>query len=122
MFLENMDPTKIEELGPPMAERTVRDEVNFVLKHIFEGKSIIAQAQMLRGFLKHKSLKNVVELLGIKSEKEVLANEMVSKNVMLVLATVAKKRSQVDKNARGALLTGVVMKRTSSSRLMLEFN
>ena len=64
-----MDPTKIEELGPPMAKRKVWDKVNSGLKHFFEGKTIIAQAQMLRGFLKHKSLKNVVELLGIKSEK-----------------------------------------------------
>ena len=86
-----MDPTKIEELGPLMAERTVRDKVNFGLKHIFEGKSIIAKSQMLRGFSKHKSLKNVVELLGIKSEKEVLENEMVSKNVTSALATLAKK-------------------------------
>ena len=64
-----MDPTKIEELGPPMAERIVRDKINWGLKHLFEGKSIIAQAQMLHIFLKHKSLRNVVEFLGIKSEK-----------------------------------------------------
>ena len=74
---------------------------------------------MLRGFLKHKYLKNVVELLGIKSEKEVLANEMVLKNVTLALSTLAKKRSQVEKNARRALLTGVLAKQTASSRLML---
>ena len=55
-----MDPTKIEELGPPMVERTVRDKVNFGLKHIFEGKSIIAQDQLLCIFLKHKYLRNVV--------------------------------------------------------------
>ena len=69
-----MNPTNIGELGPPMSERIVRDKINWGLKHIFEGKSIIAQAQMLRRFLKHKSLRNVVELLGIKSEKEVLEN------------------------------------------------
>ena len=66
-----MDPTKIKKMGPPVAERTVRDKIKWGLKHIFEGKSIIAQAHMLHIFLKHKSLKNVVELLGIKSEKEV---------------------------------------------------
>ena len=86
-----MDPTKIEELGPPMVERKVRDKVNSGLRHFFEGKSIIAQAQMLRGFLKHKSLKNFVELLDIKSEKEVLVNQTVSKNVTSALATLAKK-------------------------------
>ena len=105
-----MDPTKIEELGPPMAKRTVRDKVKSGLKHNFEGLSIIAQAQMLHGFLKHKSLKNAVELLGIKSEKEVLANEMVTKNVTSALATLAIKRSQVENNARRALLTAVVAK------------
>ena len=33
-------------------------------------------------------------------------------------ATLAKKRSQFENNAHRELLTGVVMKRTSSSRLM----
>ena len=72
-----MDPTKIEELEPPMLERTVRDIINWGLKHVFEGKAIIAHAQMLHIFLKHESLINVVELLGIKSEKEILVNQMV---------------------------------------------
>ena len=72
-----MDTPEIEELGPPMPKRIVQDKINWGLKHLFEGKYIIAQAQMLRRFLKHKSLRNDVELLGIKSEKEVLENEMV---------------------------------------------
>ena len=117
-FLENMDATKIEELGPPLAKRTVRDKVKSVLKHTFEGLSIIAQAQLLRGLIKHKSLTNAVELLGIKSEKEVLANEMVTNNVTSALGILAKGRSNVAKNARRALLTGAVAKGTSSSRLM----
>ena len=40
------------------------------------------------------------------------------KNVTSTLATLAKKRSQVEKNARREILTGVVVKRTSSSRLI----
>ena len=43
---------------------------------------------------------------------------MVSKNVTSTLATLAKKRSQVEKNACRALLTGVHVKQTASSQLM----
>ena len=55
-----MDSTKIEELEPPMHEQIVQDKVNWGFKHIFEGKFVIAQAQMLHRFLKLKSLRNPV--------------------------------------------------------------
>ncbi len=93
-----------------MHEQTVQDKVNVVIKIIFKGKSIIAEDQMLNIFLKHKALRNVVQLLGIRNSKEVMVNELVSKNMTSTLDTIAKRRSRDGRSAHRALLIGVVEK------------
>jgi len=56
--------------------------------------------------------------LGIKSIKEVKTNELVSKNITLTLATLARKRYRDLVFARKTLLTGVVAKNTETDCLM----
>ena len=52
MLLENMDSSKIEEIGPPMPDRTARYRVKKMVKEYFEGISFIEQAQLLNTLLK----------------------------------------------------------------------
>ena len=52
----------------------------------------------------------MIKLLGIKNIKEVKTNEIVSKNIKVALATLSKRRSCVEKDARRELLTGVLQK------------
>ena len=52
-----------------MHDHKVRDKVNLMDKDNFEAKSIIAQAQMFLKLLKHKTLRNTVQLLRIKNDK-----------------------------------------------------
>ena len=76
-FMENMDSSKIEELGPLMRDHTTRYRAKKILKNYLEGIFVIAQAQLLHRLLKQKCLKDAIKLLGIKSVKEVKTNEMV---------------------------------------------
>ena len=51
-FLENMDSSKSEEMGPPMPNHTARYRVKKIVKEYFEGISVIEQAQLLNMLLK----------------------------------------------------------------------
>ena len=91
MFLENMDLSKIEEIGPSMPDHTARYRVKTIVKEYFEGIYVIEQAQLLNMLLKQKCLRNAMTLLGIKNVKEAKSNEIVSQNLTSVLASLAKK-------------------------------
>ena len=54
-FLENMDSSKIEEMGPLMPNHTARYRVKKTFKEYFEGISVIEQAQLLNKLLKRKN-------------------------------------------------------------------
>ena len=86
-----MDSSKIEEMGPPMPDHTTHYRAKKTLKEYFEGISVIEQAQLLHRLLKRKCLRNAITLLGIQSAKEAKSNEIVSQNMTLVLASLARK-------------------------------
>ena len=113
-----MDLIKIEEMGPPMSDHTTRYRVKKIVKEYFEGISVIEQAQLLNMLLKRKCLRNAMTLLGIKNVKEAKSNEIVSQNLTLVLASLAKNRSNNCMVARKSILTKVVEKNTVNSHLL----
>ena len=90
-FLENMDSSKIEEMGPLMPNRTTCYKEKNIVKEYFEGISVIEKAQLLHRLLKQKCLRDAITLLGIQSAKEAKSNEIVSQNLTSVLASLEKK-------------------------------
>ena len=65
IFLENMDSSKIEELGPSMRDHTTRYREKNILKNYLGGIYVIAQDQLLHRLLKRKCLRDETTLLGI---------------------------------------------------------
>ena len=90
-FLENMDSSKIEEMGPLMPDHIARYRAQKIVKEYFEGIYVIEQVQLLHRLLKRKCLRNAMTLLGIKNVKEAKSNEIVSQNLTSVLASFSKK-------------------------------
>ena len=109
-FLENMDSSKIEEMGPTMPYHTARYRAKRIVKEYFEGISFIEQAQLLNMLLMRKCLRNAMTLFDIQNFKEAKSNEIVSQNLTLVLASLAKKRSHNYMVAHKSILTGLWQK------------
>ena len=48
---------------------TIREHVSNIIKLYFEQQSVITQAQILHGLIKHKKLKRATKLFGFKDVK-----------------------------------------------------
>ena len=68
--------------------------------------------------LKHKALKEVVELLGIKSSKESLLNNLVIENINSALSSFGTSRSADKRAARRALTTVIANGKMSQKKLL----
>ena len=64
-----MDDATQEELGNSTPDWTIREHVSNIIKVYFEQQSVIKQAQILHGLIKHKKLKSATRLLGFKDIK-----------------------------------------------------
>ena len=53
--LRGLDDATQEEFGNPTPDRTIREHVSNIIKLHFEQQSMITQAQILHGFIKHKN-------------------------------------------------------------------
>ena len=99
-------------------DRTIREHVSNIIKLYFEQQSVITQAQILHGLIKHKKLKCATKLLGFKDVKNKNACENVTKNVTTVLSAFGKSR-KIDINVScREITTNIVARRTSRNRMV----
>ena len=87
-----MDDATQEEFRNLTPDRTIREHVSNIIKLYFKQQSMITQAQILHGLIKHKKLKCATKLLGFKDVKNKNACENVTKNVSTVLSAFGKSR------------------------------
>ena len=76
--LRGLDDATQEEFGNPTPDRTIKENVSNIIKFYFEQQSMITQAQILHGLIKHKKLKCSTKLLGFKDVKSKNACENVT--------------------------------------------
>ena len=67
--LRGLDDATQEEFGNPTHDRTIKEHASNIIKFYFEQQSMITQAQILHGFIKHKKLKCATKLLGFNDVK-----------------------------------------------------
>ena len=69
-FLQDCEVVDVqEELRNPIVAQTVRGHVNNIIKFYFEQHSVMAQAQILHGLIKHKKMKPATKFLGFEDDK-----------------------------------------------------
>ena len=76
--LRGLDDATQVEFKNPAPDRTIRNHVSNIIKLYFEQQSVITQAQILHGLIKHKKLKRATKLLGFKDVKNKNARENVT--------------------------------------------
>ncbi len=52
--LRGLDDAMQEEFGNPTLDRKIREHVSNIIKLYFEQQSVLTQAQILHGLIKHK--------------------------------------------------------------------
>ena len=67
-----------EEFGNLTPNQTIRENFSNIIKLYFEQESLITQAQILHGLIKHKKYKRATILLGFKNVKNKNACENVT--------------------------------------------
>ena len=89
-------------------DRTIREHVSNIIKFYFEQQSVITQAQILHGLIKHKKMKCATKLLGIKDVKHKNACENVIENVTIALSAFGKSRKTDIRAARRETTIAIV--------------
>jgi phage-related tail protein len=87
-----LDANTREEFGDPSLDQIVREHVSNIIKLFFEKNSVITQAQILHGLIKHKKLKHATKLLGFQDAKHAKAHENVLENVSKSFSSFGKSR------------------------------
>ena len=116
--LRGLDDATQEESGNPTPDRTIREHVSNIINLYFEKQSVITQAQILHGLIKHKKLKRATNLLGFKDVKNKNASENVTENVTTALSAFRKSR-KTDISATRREITTVIVARSTSRNQMV---
>jgi len=116
--LRGLDDATQEDFRKPTPDRTVREHVSNIIKLYFEQQSVITQAQILHGLIKHKKMKRATKLLGFKDVKNKNACENVAENVTTALSAFGKSRKNDIRAARREITTAVVARSTSRNRMV----
>ena len=111
--LIGLDDATQEEFENPTPNRKIREHVSNIINLYFEQQSVITQAQMLHGLIKHKKLKCATKLLGFKDVKNKNACENVTENVTTALSAFAKSRKTDINAAHREITTSIVAQSTS---------
>jgi len=90
----------------------VREHVNDIIKSYFVQHSVIAQARILHGLIKHKKLKHATKLLGFQVYKSKKAHEAVTKNISEALSLLGRSRKTYIRAARREITTVIVAQTT----------
>ena len=110
-------PLKKSSRNQPL-DWTIREHVSNIIKLYFEQQSVITQAQILHGLIKHKKMKGSTKLLGFKDVKNKSACEIVTENVTTALFTFGNSRKTDIRDARREITTPIVAQRTSRNRMV----
>ena len=114
-YLSGLDDATQEEFGNPTPDRTIREHVSNIIKLHFEQQSVITQAQILHGLIKHKKIKRATKLLGFKDVKNKNACENVVENVTTALSAFGKSRKNDIRAARREITTNCGTKHLKKS-------
>ena len=102
--LRGLDDATQEEFRNPTPDQTIREHVSNIIKLYFEQQSVITQAQILYGLIKHKKLKHATKLLGFKDVK----NKNACENVTTALYAFGKSRKTDINATRREITTAIV--------------
>ena len=115
-FLRGLDDATQEEFGNPTPDRTIREHVSNIIKLHFEQQSVITQAQILHGLIKHKKIKLATKLLGFKYVKNKNACENVIENVTTALSAFGiSRKNDIGTTHRGITTTHVSRKHCTNT-------
>ena len=89
--LRGLDDAMKEAFGKSTPDRTIREHVSNIINLYFEQQSVITQAQILHGLIKHKKMKHATKLLGFKDVKNKNACENVGFELVKSLIVVQSK-------------------------------
>ena len=106
--LRGLDDATQEEFGNPTLDWAIKEHVINIIKLYFEQQSVITQAQILHGLIKHKKMKCATKLLGFKDVKNKNAHENVTENVTTALFAFGKSRKTDISAARRVITTAIV--------------
>ena len=106
--LRGLDDAIEEEFGNSTPDRTIKEHVSNIIKLYFEQQSVITQAQILHGLIKHKKLKRATKFLGFKDVKNINACENVTENVTTALSIFGKSRKTYNSVAHREITTAIV--------------
>ena len=116
--LRGLDDATQEEFRNLTPDRIVREHVSNIIKLYFEQQSVLTQAQILHGLIKHKKTKRATKLLGFKDVKNKNARENVAENVTTALSAFGKSRTNDSRDARRAITIAVVARSTSRNQMV----
>jgi ABC-type ATPase with predicted acetyltransferase domain len=105
-MLKNVDTYKFGEKKP---DHIIRYHVKNMYNTFFKDESIATQAQLLRGLIRSKKLKEATSLLGIqKSTKDTKVKQNVFENITSALKSFGKSRKKDVSVARRVIQTTIV--------------
>ena len=110
--LRGLNDVTQEEFRNLTPNRTIRDHASNIIKLYFEQQSMITQAQILHGLIKHKKFKCDTNLLGFKDVKNKNACENVAENVTTALSAFGKSR-KIDINDSCREITTAIVARST---------
>ena len=96
----------------------IRENFNNIIKLYFEQQSVITQAQILHGLIKHKKLKCATKLLVFKDVKNKNACENVTENVTTTLSAFGKSRKMDIRDACREITTIIMAQSMSRNRMV----
>ena len=100
-------------------DHVIRYRVNCIFKDYFLNERVTVQAQMLKGLLSSRKLKEATTLLGIrKSTKDKKMKEEVIKNVSSAIKSIKRSRDKDVSNIRRGIQMAMVPPSTRENRLI----
>ena len=116
-MLENVD---THTYGDKKADHVIRYRVDRIFEKHFLNERVTVQAQMLKGHLSSRKLKEATTLLGIrKSAKDKKMKEEVIKNMSSAIESIKRSRDKDVSNIRRGIQMAMVSQSTQENRLNL---
>jgi ABC-type ATPase with predicted acetyltransferase domain len=114
-MLENVD---TEKFGDKKPDHVIRYRVEMIYDKYFKNESVATQAQILRGLIRSKKLKEATSLLGIqKMTKDRKVKQSVFENITDALKSFGKSRKKDVSVARRVIQTTIVSSSNVKDRL-----
>lgn len=118
-FAENLDASIIEDLRELIPVLIVREHVSNIIRQYFEKYLLVALAQILHGFIKHKKLKHATKCLGFQDARNRKARMNVTENISNALSMFRKSR-KLDVQVSHRVTTIVIVAPSTSIWMFLK--